>query len=182
MIPAWLAVAAAIAAPADWRVESFPFPLAFAPSIPYEGTEVVRFAPGWGDFAGERGFTYVILWDIRRHRIEPADIERGLTVYFDGLMENVTRGRKLDDPGTVTNVALNPMAPPHGWTQGMSGRVWTWNGFGKGEALVLNTEIAVRDCGAERTQVFLAFSKTPRDAKAWPPMRDIREQTRCDAS
>ena len=42
---ALLLAAAAIAAPASWREERFTFPLVFAPSIPYEGTEVVRFSP-----------------------------------------------------------------------------------------------------------------------------------------
>jgi hypothetical protein len=182
VIATWLVVAAAIGAPATWRAETFTFPLAFAPSIPYEGTEHVRFSPGWQDFSGPEGFTYVILWDIKRRAIEPAEIERGLTVYFDGLMENVTRGRKIPDPGTVTSATLNPMEPPKGWSQGMSGKLYTWNGFAKGEPLVLNTEITVRPCGSDRTQVFLAFSKSARDASAWPELRGIREKTACESS
>ena len=181
MIATWLALAATIAAPATWRAETFQFPLVFAPTIPYEGHEVVRFAPGGQDFSGEQGFTYVLLWDIKRRAIEPADVERSLTVYFDGLMENVTRGRKIPDPGTVTSVSLNPMEAPRGWAQGMSGRLFTWNGFAKGEPLVLNAEITVRPCGSERTQVFIAFSKTPRDTATWPELRSIREKTACDS-
>ena len=34
--------AAQVAAPDNWRKESFTFPLQFAPTIPYEGTEHVR--------------------------------------------------------------------------------------------------------------------------------------------
>jgi hypothetical protein len=181
VIATWLALAATIAAPATWRAETFQFPLVFAPSIPYEGTEVVRFSPGWQDFAGVHGFTYVFLWDIKRRAIEPVEVERSLTVYFDGLMENVTRGRKIDDPGTVTSVALNPMEPPKGWAQGMSGRLFTWNAFAKGESLVLHTEVAVRPCGSDRTQVFFALSKHARDAAAWPELRSIREKTACDS-
>ena len=180
MSAAWLALALAIGAPAEWRAETFPFPLAFAPSLPYDGVELVRFSPGWSKFEGEQGFTYVILWDVKRRRVEAAELERGLTVYFDGLMENVTRGRKLVDPGTVTTVSLNPMAAPKGWTQALSGRLWTWNGFANGEALVLNAEVTLRDCGTDRTQVFYAFSKTARDTASWPELRDIRENTACD--
>lgn len=177
-----LVLAAAIAAPEGWRAETFTFPLAFAPSIPYEGREHVRFAPRWSDFAGEQGFTYVILWDIKRRDVEPRELERALTVYFDGLMENVTRGRKIDDPGTVTAVALNPMAAPRGWTQGASGKVHTWNGFAKGEPLVLHLEVAMRACGDDRTQLLFAFSKAARDAAAWNELRTLREKTTCDAS
>ena len=178
---AWLMPAAAqIPAPESWRKESFDFPLAFAPSIPYVGKEHVRFAPQWAKFDDERGFTYVVLWDIaRRPGFEAAELERALNVYFDGLMEQVTRGRKIADPGTVTNTSLHPLATPAGWQEAYGGRVFTWNGFSRGEALALYTEISHRSCGADRTQVFLAFSRTPRTHPAWEEMRAIRKDTQC---
>lgn len=171
--------AAQVPAPADWRKESFTFPLQFAPSIPYEGVEHVRFAPSWTDFDGERGFTYVFLWDIRRRALEPQEIERGLRVYFDGLMEAVTKARKLADPGTVTRVSLHPITTPKAWAAGYAGRLWTWNGFSKGEDLALHLEVAMRDCGAERTQAFFAFSRAPREHAAWRELREVREATPC---
>jgi hypothetical protein len=171
---------AELAAPEGWRKETFRFPLPFAPSIPYEGTEHVRFAPYWTEFADARGFTYAVLWDIKRRNLDPLGIERALHVYFDGLMEAVTKARRIEDPGTVSAVSLHPMAVPAGWASGSSGRVWTWNGFSKGEPLVLHAEITFRDCGADRTQVFLAFSKAPRDHAAWEDLRSIRKDTRCE--
>jgi len=179
---AWLLLPAAaqVPAPEGWRKETFDFPLAFAPSIPYQGKEHVRFAPEWARFADERGFSYVILWDIqRRPGFEAAELERALNVYFDGLMEQVTRGRKIVDPGTVTATSLHPLAAPEGWTEGYGGRIDTWNGFSKGEALTLFTEISHRSCGTDRSQVFLAFSKAPRTHPAWEEMRRIRKDTPC---
>ncbi|HUP31021.1 MAG TPA: hypothetical protein VM122_12655 [Usitatibacter sp.] len=174
-----LPAAADIAAPESWRKETFQFPLPFAPSIPYEGTEHVRFAPYWTDFTAERGFTYVVLWDVKRRALEPAELERGLLVYFDGLMESVTRARKIADPGTVTSVALHPMAAPAGWTTASGGRLWTWNGFAKGEPLTLHLEISYRPCGEDRMQVFHAFSRAERTRPAWDELREIRAATRC---
>lgn len=168
-----------IAAPPQWRKQTFTFPLQFAPSIPYEGTEEVRFSPDWTKFDSERGFTYAILWDIRRRAIEPAEIERGLLVYFDGLMESVTKARRIEDPGTVSSVALHPMAAPEGWSAALGGRLWTWNGFSKGEPLVLHLEIAHRPCGEARTQIFYALSRAPRDHAAWAELRGIRAATGC---
>ncbi len=172
-------VAAQVAAPESWRKESFTFPLQFAPSIPYEGTEHVRFAPSWTHFAAEDGFTYVLLWDIKRRDLQPQELERALDVYFDGLMEAVTRARKIADPGTVTSVSLHPMESPASWSVASSGRLWTWNGFSKAEPLVLYTEITDRPCGADRTQIFFAFSKAPRDKPAWDELRRIRAGTPC---
>ena len=174
-----LPVAGQVAAPTDWRKESFTFPLQFAPSIPYEGSEHVRFAPYWAEFASERGFTYVFLWDVKRTTPEPAHLERALNVYFDGLMEQVTRGRKIADPGTVTSVSLHPLAAPEGWAEGFGGRLWTWNAFAAGEPLALHLEIAHRPCGAERTQIFFAFSKAARTQAPWPELRAIRKATAC---
>ena len=57
-------LAALLVAPSDWRKESFDFPLRFAPSIPYQGTEHVRFNPKWDHFGDDAGFSYVVLWDV----------------------------------------------------------------------------------------------------------------------
>ena len=168
-----------LVAPQGWRQETFSFPLAFAPSIPYEGTEHVRFHPDWAKFDSERGFSYVLLWDLKRREFEAAEFERALNVYFDGLMEQVTRGRKIRDPGTVTQSSLHPMTAPAGWQQAYGGRVWTWNGFGQGEALALHLEIAHRACGADRTQVFFALSRAARTQPVWNELRAVREATTC---
>lgn len=173
------AAAAQVAAPDDWRKESFKFPLQFAPSIPYEGTEYVRFAPYWAQWASGRGFTYVFLWDIKRRVLQPQEIERGLQVYFDGLMESVTKGRKLEDPGTVTSVALHPVAAVQGWDEIYGGRLFTWNGFSKGEKLVLHLEVTMRPCESDRTQIFYAFSMAERTHEAWDQLRKIRKETSC---
>jgi len=170
---------AQVAAPDDWRKETFAFPLQFAPSIPYEGSEHVRFSPKWAQFATQWGFTYVFLWDIKQRTLQPQELERGLNVYFDGLMEAVTKNRRLDDPGTVTATSLHPMKAPEGWAEGLGGRLFTWNGFAKGEPLTLHLEVAHRPCGTDRTQVFFAFSKAPRDGAAWEQLREIRKATRC---
>jgi hypothetical protein len=174
-------VAAQVAAPAGWRSQSFQFPLQFAPSIPYEGTEHVRFSPTWTHFADDDGFTYVVLWELKRKPLEAAELERALDVYFDGLMELATKTRNIEDPGTVSQVALHPMSTPTGWSAATGGKLWTWNAFSKGEALTLNLEVTQRECTAGATQVFFAFSKAARDHKAWEELRRIRAQTACAA-
>ncbi len=180
-VAAWLALGAQaqVAAPESWRKQTFAFPLPFAPSIPYEGSEHVRFAPHFTDFAADHGFSYVVLWDIKRRELQPQEIERGLHVYFDGLMEAVTKARRIADPGTVSSASLHPMAAPSGWSEAYGGRVWTWNGFSKGEALVLHAEITMRACGTERTQIFHAFSRAPRTQADWEELRGVRQATGC---
>jgi hypothetical protein len=171
--------AAPIAAPEGWRRESFRFPLAFAPSIPYEGTEEVRFSPTWSRFAADDGFTYVFMWEIKRTPMEAAHLERALAVYFDGLMENVARGRKLEELPLHAAIVLHPLRAPPGWREAHAGAIHTWNAFGKGEDLRLNTEISQRACGEDRMQIFFAVSKAKRADPLWDELRRIRDATLC---
>lgn len=169
----------AIPAPEDWRKEQFTFPLPFAPSIPFEGTESVRFSPQWAKFAQEDGFTYLVLWDLKARAFEPQDFERALAVYFDGLMENVARARKKDDPGVGTTAALHPAAAAPGWDASYGGRVYTLNAFSGDDPIALHVEITQRQCGEARTQVLLAFSLAARDKPVWTTLREIRSRVAC---
>ena len=174
-----LAFAAIVPVPDGWRAESFAFPLQFAPSIPYEGEELVRFAPGWASFAADTGFSYVFAWDVKAKPVAAEDLEDHLEAYFDGLMRNVGRGRKLEVEPGKTSVALHPMTALDGWAQGYGAEVRTWNAFAKGEPLLLHGEITQRDCSDGRMLIFFAFSKSPRGKPIWNGLRDARRATAC---
>jgi hypothetical protein len=169
-----------IPAPDDWRKESFPFPLQFAPGIPYQGMEYLRFHPGWDQFADETGFSYVVLWDVKAVPVEPPDIEDHLETYFNGLMSNVARGRKLGAP-PKSGVQAHPMASLPDWQQGFGVQIRTYNSFSKGEPLLLYGEVTQRKCG-ERMQIFFALSKSPRDKPIWNSLRKARGATACQSA
>jgi len=173
--------AAQVPAPPDWRKETFDFPLRFAPSIPYEGKEHVAFAPGWDKFDADTGFSYVFLWNLKTKPFNADDLEDYLETYFDGLMTNVGRARELLDKKVKTNAAAHPLMGVSAWTQSFGAEVRTWNAFSRGEPLLLWGEVTQRDCG-ERMQVFLAFSKSPRDHAIWDRLRAVRDATTCDIS
>ena len=168
-----------VPAPEGWRKETFTFPLQFAPSIPYEGKEHVRFAPSWTRFGEVSGFTYVFLWDLKAKPVSPEDVEEYLEAYFNGLMNNVGLQRKVADREVKAAAAVHPMAMLEGWGQGYGVEVRTWNAFSKGEPLLLYGEIGHRYCG-ERMQIFFAFSKARRDQAIWEGLRAARKATSCD--
>ena len=174
-----LLLAVMLPTPSGWREESFDFPLRFAPSIAYEGKELVRFSPRWSRFATEDGFTYAILWDLKEKPVTAEDLEDALEAYFAGLMHGVAPARKLEVPATPTSAALHPMTAIDGWQQAFGAEVRTWNAFSKGEPLLLWGEIAQRSCGGGRMQIFFAFSKSQRDRAVWAPLRDLRKATTC---
>lgn len=170
---------AELAAPAGWRKESFSFPLPYAPSLPYAGTEQVRFSPEWARFSTDGGFSYVVLWDIRPAPMESEALQRALGVYFDGLMNNVAIARKIDAMVPQSVAVLHPLMPPAGWHIAYAGAIHTWNAFAKAEPLVLNIEIAERRCTPERMQVFFAIAKAARSASTWDELREIRGSASC---
>jgi hypothetical protein len=172
--------AANLPAPAGWRAEAFRFPLAFAASVPFEGQESVRFAPSFAHFSAPDGFTHALLWDIKPVPVEGAQLERALAVYFDGLMENAARGRKLDELPIPAAVSLHPMRAPQRWSDAYAGTLYTWNAFSRGEALTLQAEVTTRRCAPEHLQVFTAISMAPRRDKAWEALRALRDGTSCD--
>jgi len=176
-----LAVAAApdpVPTPEGWRKESFTFPLQFAPTIPYEGSEHVRFAPSWTRFGDETGFSYVFLWDLKSKPVVPEDVEEYLEAYFTGLMKNVGMQRKVADKEVPTAAAVHPMAALAGWGQGYGVEVRTWNAFSNGERVLLYGEVGQRYCG-ERMQIFFAFSQARRDRPIWEGLRAARKATIC---
>ena len=168
-----------IPAPNNWRKEMLTFPLEFAPGLKYDGVEQVRFAPQWKDFADERGFSYVFMWDVNNAPIGVPNLERDLRAYFDGLMNRVAESSKLMTRGGPTKASLHGAAPVSGWTQAYAGVLSTWNAFSSGEALVLEIEITNRTCENGRMQVFFMLSKArPTDA-IWDTMRATRDASAC---
>jgi hypothetical protein len=102
-----------------------------------------------------------------------------MSVYFDGLMNNVAIAREIDSLVPQTQVVLHPLGAPDGWKVAYAGDVHTWNGFSKAEPLVLHAEIAERPCGADRMQVFFAMSMAARTAPIWSELRAARQATGC---
>jgi hypothetical protein len=175
----------AVPAPDNWRRETFTFPLAFAPAIGLEGHEHVRFAPGWADFAGERGFSYVFLWDVKEvagPALTVVGLEFALRVYFDGLMATAAKARRTDAQGAPTIVDLHPMSDEPGWTESHAGHIFTWNGFAKGEPLALEVEVTRRSCPGGQAQVFYAISRAKRSAPSWADLRKSRQGVSCGAT
>jgi hypothetical protein len=168
-----------IPAPDNWRKETFTFPLEFAPALKYQGVENVRFAPQWKEFANERGFSYVFMWDVKSTPMSAPKLERDMNAYFDGLMNRVADSSKLVRRGGPTKATFNEATPASGWTKGYAGVLRTWNAFSAGEALVLEIEIAERACGKARMQVFFMLSKAGPTNAIWDTMRAARGGTVC---
>lgn len=107
-------------APEHWRTETIPFPLDFAPSLPYTGYEELRFSPEFGKSDRQLYFTYGFIWMIPDTvELKRETIEHDMKVYFDGLMKEVARSKNQDLSRLDTKVTAID-APP-----GPDGFRWT---------------------------------------------------------
>jgi hypothetical protein len=171
-----------VPAPENWRRESFRFPLSFAPTIGLEGSEHIRFAPGWGDFASDRAFSYVFLWevkDIAGPALSVHGLEFALGVYFDGLMRTAAQARRLEAEDVRTVVNFHPMRDVGGWSEAYAGEIHTWNAFAKGEPTRLEVEVTKRSCPGSQAQVFFAVSRARRSLPVWEELRRARQASSC---
>jgi hypothetical protein len=94
----------------------------------------------------------------------------------------VTEARRLVEPGTPSQLRLEPMAPVRGWDESYAGTFSSRETYLEGDPVVMHAEITRRDCDSKRAQVFFALSHSPRDAAAWDDMRKVRDTISCDHS
>jgi len=72
--------------PEKWGKEKIPFPIEFAPSIPFKGMEEIRFTPGWGDIKSQDYWSYTFVWFVEGAPVINQDsLKKYLTQYYTGL-------------------------------------------------------------------------------------------------
>ena len=98
-------------APKNWRPETIPFPLRFAPRIPYTGLEELRFAPGMFKPDQQDFFTYAFIWRLDGNvDLSPKSLSQNLLHYFQGLYTQVSKTKQAD---TKTFTVFLNKSPPN---------------------------------------------------------------------
>src|SRR5829696_7849428 len=83
--------------PANWTIERFLIPIAFAPQIPYKGVEDIRFPPGWGNVKSDEYWSYAFLWYLKgTPKTSSTIIAANLKAYYTGLIAINTDSAKLN--------------------------------------------------------------------------------------
>ena len=81
--------------PTGWNTERFLIPINFAPQIPYQGVEDIRFSPGWAKRTSDEYWTYAFLWYLDKLPETNAGIIAGnLKAYYAGLVKSNTDSAK----------------------------------------------------------------------------------------
>lgn len=165
--------------PADWRTETIPFPLEFAPALPYRGVEELRFPKPFLDPESEWYFSYAFVWHVAAPG--PADaaaLEGDLTAYFRGLAIAVGGVERAD-------IAAHPFAAE---LEGdlaagtVNGRVVAFDAFKTQRPVTLQFHVRRVSCSSEqeRALVFTASPRTPADGDpVWVELERLASSFRC---
>ncbi|MEM9301028.1 MAG: hypothetical protein AAGE01_02900 [Pseudomonadota bacterium] len=162
--------------PEGFATETIPFPLAFAPSLDYEGVEEIRFSPGFFDAEANDFWTYAFLWWVESAEgVDESRLATELEAYFRGLAQAVATANEFD-PGPLS-VRGNFAGAGQ---RRFDGTVESYDAFVTRAPITLNVEVTVERCGAEgHDAVVFLLSPRPATDAAWEPLRRIREGFRC---
>lgn len=156
-----------------WKGETIPFPLGFAPDLPYKGTEELRFAPGFFDASAPGYFSYAFVW-----WVEPGPelaaplLETQLKEYFVGLTRAVAKGKFEPDVGRIEAHLSSKSAGK------FEGTVRTIDAFKTHAEVSLAVRASAGTCGDHR---FLLVSASPRPSgdPMWTALDEVTAAFRC---
>jgi hypothetical protein len=144
--------------PPGWKKETIPFPLDFAPELPYRGLEELRFMPGFFDPNSRGWWSYAFVWWIEgQPKLDTALLTSNMRAYFIGLARAVAEGKFPVDPSTF-QVSLVP-----GEAQTFNGTLHVLDAFKTHKDIDLLARIRITECG-DHTAVMAAIAPPP-----WTP-------------
>ena len=151
--------------PEHWKHETIPFPLEFAPDLPYRGTEELRFAPGFFDPNAPGYFSYAFVWWIESGpRLERATVEAHLKEYFVGLTKAVAKDKFEPDLSRI-EAHLEANVEP-----GLVGTLRS--------EILLNVRAKTGACGDRHFLVVKASPKPMRDPM-WASLNEVAASFQC---
>ena len=166
--------------PDGWRTETIPFPLEFAPSLPYSGVEELRFAPGVFVPASEEFWTYAFCWWLPEDTFLDSQLLEGdLATYFAGLTASVTESEHFaaDDPRfAIDLVPERDGDHAHRW----AGTAEIFDAFATHTQITLNLDVEAIPC-PDAGAVALLFLASPQPAGhvVWRTLQSVRAGFSC---
>jgi hypothetical protein len=165
--------------PAGWGQETIPFPLGFAPELPYRGLEELRFAPGFSKPDASTFWSYCFVWWIEEPpSFDPGSMSAALRDYFRGLTIAVGKDKFSFDLEQF-RVELAPKSERE--RNVLVGQIHSYDAFVTGEPIVLNVEASLRSCPrAAHSAIMFLVSPKSMDDPVWSGLRACGSTLRCD--
>lgn len=164
--------------PKDWGTETFPFPIEFAPNIPFTGEEEVRFSPGWGDTTSVQLWSYSFLWWVKSDaKLDAKSLKKYLEEYYGGLVGRNIERRSIPASKVIPTMAT--VLPSKNSTQLFTAKVSMLD-YMSLRPVVLNIEVSLKDCSENgKKGFFFAVSPKPRTHQIWKDFDSIWSGFKC---
>ncbi len=165
--------------PAGWAQETIPFPIEFAPELPYRGLEELRFAPGFSTPDASTFWSYCFVWWIEEPpSFDPRSLSTALRDYFRGLSLAVGKDKFTLDP---EHFRVELAQKSEGDRSVLVGQVHSYDAFVTGQPIVLNVEASLRSCprAGHSAITFMLSPKSMEDA-VWSELRACGSALRCN--
>lgn len=162
--------------PEGWIAETIPFPLGFAPGLPYSGLEELRFAPGMFKAESEDFWTYAFVWWLEGDvRFDARTLNSDLVKYYEGLSLAV-EGEGFDPEKAAAVATLAPSRRVSATESEWAGALSTHDAFATHARVELHLEVeAIRSETVDRTAVTFLVSPQPRSHAVWTELTGLRE-------
>lgn len=164
-------------APKTWIKEIIPFPLDFAPSIPYLGFEDLRFAPNWSDSSHQNFWTYMFVWYVHKDAPITGDkLSEYFNAYYDGLMRIELKNKTefSDNPLKKTVSNFTKMA------NGFTGKMQVYDNFFKKKSMLLYIRVRETFCDKMHKQIIRCdISKQRFEHEVWDQFDEVEIKGKC---
>ena len=157
-----------LSSPQGWRQERIDFPLGFAPTLPYQGFEDIRFAPGWSDQKAEDFWSYVFVWYVDEDpQLTAATLKNQVKLYFDGLMKTQNARVEISAGSDKSNYQGHAVVKDAFFTQ---------------QQMQLNFSVKVADCPAHNKHL-VVFRLSPQKPQhvVWESLHEVKVMLECTA-
>lgn len=159
--------------PLKWGVEKLSFPINFAPNIPFNGNEELRFAPGWGNSKSGEYWAYVFLWFIHgKPWLHEDTLNSYLTQYYNGLYLSNLKN-KANPPANFTRANIKAIHRLLNDAETYEGQITTLD-FLTGHVITFNNLIHMRNYPQiNRTAILFEVSPQDYNQPVWIMMNNI---------
>ena len=167
--------------PEGWYVERFLIPIGFAPEIPYQGVEDIRFAPGWSKVKSDGYWTYAFLWYLNdRPKTNAKIVEKNLNAYYTGLIAGrINSGKIPPDQSVSVKTAFNKVKTDKGDLKTFRGTIYMLDYMDQ-KPITLNCIVHLKTCsGQNKTFIFFELSPKPYSDDIWQSLNQLWTDFRC---
>jgi hypothetical protein len=153
--------------PRGWNTEKIFFPIDFAKNIPFQGTEELRFTPGWGNSKTDEYWGYDLLWFVKGLKsVKKGDLDKYIMQYFNGLYLSNLKN-KTNAPSGFTKAGFKKAKAQQNDKETFKGGIKTLD-FLTGQPIAFNAKVHVRNYpGVQHTAILFEISPQAYKNVVW---------------